>query len=209
MRSTRAREVQMATNFGVGQLYKRKDFLETEDEAKIHPNRTYYFRKSVDLDELVRQCDRTLLNDATNAKALFVRASSSMKLKRYERAIEDYTRLIALNPRDTVSIYKRGAAYERLNRMNESIRDYSDVLRLDPGHVNAAYAREWFVRRFERRRQLRRRVQWADARSSRADFRREKFEYLEININEFGEKRIRRKFEDQADFHEGCTEDQV
>ena len=129
MRSTRAREVQMATNFGVGQLYKRKDFLETEDEAKIHPNRTYYFRKSVDLDELVRQCDRTLLNDATNAKALFVRASSSMKLKRYERAIEDYTRLIALNPRDTVSIYKRGAAYERLNRMNESIRDYSDVLR--------------------------------------------------------------------------------
>ncbi len=57
--------------------------------------------------------------------------------------------------------------------------------------------------------QLRRRFQWADARSPRAEHRRDKFEYLEININEFGEKRIRRKFEDQADFHEGCTEDQV
>ena len=40
-------------------------------------------------------------------------------------------------------------------------------------------------------------------------FDADKFECLEINNNEFGEKRIRRKFEDQADFHEGCTKNQV
>ena len=30
-----------------GALYKRKDFLGKEEDARSHPNRTYYFRKNV------------------------------------------------------------------------------------------------------------------------------------------------------------------
>ena len=36
-----------------GALYKRQDFLDKEEAAKSHPNRTYYFRKSEDVDKLV------------------------------------------------------------------------------------------------------------------------------------------------------------
>ena len=36
-----------------GALYKRKDFLDKEEEAKSHPNRTYYYRKNVDLEALI------------------------------------------------------------------------------------------------------------------------------------------------------------
>ena len=36
-----------------GALYKRQDFLDKEEAAKSHPNRTYYFRKPEDVDRLV------------------------------------------------------------------------------------------------------------------------------------------------------------
>ena len=36
-----------------GALYKRKDFLDKEEGAKNHPNRTYYFRKNVDVEKLL------------------------------------------------------------------------------------------------------------------------------------------------------------
>ena len=47
------REEDFEVSFAQGALYKRKDFLGKEEEAKTHPNRTYYFRKNVDTDQLI------------------------------------------------------------------------------------------------------------------------------------------------------------
>ena len=50
-------------DFGLGDrpsLCKRKDFLETEEEAKSHPNRTYYYRKSQDPDKAIEACTKKL-----------------------------------------------------------------------------------------------------------------------------------------------------
>jgi len=42
-------------------LCKRKDFLDTEEEAKSHPNRTYYYRKSQDPDRAIEACTKKLV----------------------------------------------------------------------------------------------------------------------------------------------------
>ncbi len=39
-----------------GTLYKRKDFIDKDEEAKEHPNRTYYYKKSVDFNLVIEQC---------------------------------------------------------------------------------------------------------------------------------------------------------
>lgn len=44
---------------GKGYLLKRKDFVETDKEARSHPNRTYYF-KSHDLDTIIETCSKKL-----------------------------------------------------------------------------------------------------------------------------------------------------
>ena len=62
-----------------GALYKRKDFLDVEEEgacklrgarcmvaashcrrlpAKLHPARAYYYRANVDIDKIIEQCTR-------------------------------------------------------------------------------------------------------------------------------------------------------
>jgi hypothetical protein len=43
-----------------GSLLKRKDFLGVDEEAGTHPNRTYYYRKSSDLQKVVETCTRML-----------------------------------------------------------------------------------------------------------------------------------------------------
>eukprot|EP00961_Rhodomonas_salina_P111025 1493952-Rhodomonas_salina.1 len=43
-----------------GALFKRKDFLDKDEAAKSHPNRTYFFRKTENVDQLVKLCTRKL-----------------------------------------------------------------------------------------------------------------------------------------------------
>lgn len=43
-----------------GFLLKRKDFLGVDEHADSHPNRTYYYRKKVNLDEVVAMCSKKL-----------------------------------------------------------------------------------------------------------------------------------------------------
>ena len=44
-----------------GFLLKRKDFLGVDELAHSHPNRTYYYRKHLDLDEIIETCSRKLM----------------------------------------------------------------------------------------------------------------------------------------------------
>ena len=46
-----------------GVLHKRKDFLECDEAAKAHPNRTFYYRRNTDLDAVVDSCSKQLLRE--------------------------------------------------------------------------------------------------------------------------------------------------
>jgi hypothetical protein len=43
-----------------GSLLKRKDFLGVDEGANSHPNRTYYYRKNNDLEDIIHTCTRKL-----------------------------------------------------------------------------------------------------------------------------------------------------
>ena len=43
-----------------GFLAKRQDFVGVDKEARGHPNRKYYFRKSNDIDEIILTCSKKL-----------------------------------------------------------------------------------------------------------------------------------------------------
>ena len=60
-------------------LYKRKDFLATDEAAKSHPNRTYYYRKDADLEKVIDSCTKKLAADPTDATTFAVRGASHMK----------------------------------------------------------------------------------------------------------------------------------
>lgn len=132
-----------------GGLFKRKDFLEIEPDANLQPHRTYYYRKHADLDGLIEQCNKRLVDSPHNIKALATRATCFMKKKMFGRAVEDFSAVIAalddnssgslgpgspssFNARATAALasagtdaasifYSRGTAYDKLGHTNEAI----------------------------------------------------------------------------------------
>jgi hypothetical protein len=43
-----------------GALFKRKDFLDVDEGAQTHPNRTYYFRRDQNIEEVILTCTKAL-----------------------------------------------------------------------------------------------------------------------------------------------------
>jgi len=63
------------------------------------------------------------------------RAGAYQQAGRLDKALEDYTTVIARNPQDPDAYARRGWIYQSQRKWREAIRDYSRVLDLDPGNV--------------------------------------------------------------------------
>jgi len=57
------------------------------------------------------------------------------------KAIDDYTRAIELDPKDTKAYYNRGLAYSNLRQYQKAIDDYTRTIELDPKLAIAYYNR--------------------------------------------------------------------
>ena len=123
-----------------GALYKRKDFLGDSD-ALSHPNRTYFFKKTFDVDEIIDSSTRRLREDPNDVNSLFLRGLASFKKGDHGTAVIDLQSLLSKDPHHVEGLYTRGLAYSRMKKDEQAIDDFSQVLYLDPDHINAAFAR--------------------------------------------------------------------
>jgi len=58
-----------------------------------------------------------------------------------ERAIEDYTQAIDLNPKFADAYIKRGLAYTKKGEFDKAIADYTKAIELNPDYADAYYRR--------------------------------------------------------------------
>jgi tetratricopeptide (TPR) repeat protein len=60
---------------------------------------------------------------------------------KYDDAIADYTKAIALDPNVALAYTNRGLAYYRKGEYERAIADHSKAIAIDPNHANAYYNR--------------------------------------------------------------------
>ena len=100
-----------------GALLKRKDFLETDAAAQSQSHRHYYYKKDVDISNVVNTCTQILnskpisvavggsgtaaaalssheMDSVTRARLLFVRGVSYIRDRKYAPGIQDLTEVI-------------------------------------------------------------------------------------------------------------------
>ena len=65
------------------------------------------------------------------------RAMAFVKMRQYDKAIDDYTRAIELNPRYFVLFSNRGEAYMKAGRLDEAARDFDKVMASARFHLRA------------------------------------------------------------------------
>lgn len=90
--------------------------------------------------------DLTLLNDNVEKAPDFARPYSNRgvaywKLKQYDRAIDDLTRAITLDPEYRDALYNRGVVYEEVGEYSRAVEDYTRVIALDKDEVIVYYNR--------------------------------------------------------------------
>jgi tetratricopeptide (TPR) repeat protein len=69
--------------------------------------------------------------------AYFIRGTALTKMQAYEKAIEDFTQLIELEPTFLLTYHYRAVAYQSANNFAKAIEDYSRLLRLEAESPNA------------------------------------------------------------------------
>jgi tetratricopeptide (TPR) repeat protein len=77
-----------------------------------------------------------------DAAAYRARAFGYCDLGRYEEAIADYDKAIALDPKSADAYYNRGIAYYNLELYEKAIADYGKAIALNPKHATAHNNRE-------------------------------------------------------------------
>ena len=135
-----------------GALTKRAPFLETEEAAAAHPNRTFYYRRESGSgdDECVSRCTRELeLSGGEAARALRrTRAEALARSGDHEAALADYAAALALSVGDLAGggarpalQYAIGETLAKLGRHGDAVRAFDDCLASAPAHARALYAR--------------------------------------------------------------------
>ena len=74
------------------------------------------------------------------AMLLSNKAAALIKLDEKEKAIEECSKAIELNPDYVKALTRRGQVYEDTDKPHEAFKDFEKVLQLDPGHKEARMA---------------------------------------------------------------------
>ena len=74
----------------------------------------------------------TSIDRISDASTYFNRAMNYAKTKNYKQAMEDYTRVIELNPSIPEAYYNRGLAYYNLKNYNKAIPDFTKYIQMKP-----------------------------------------------------------------------------
>jgi tetratricopeptide (TPR) repeat protein len=73
----------------------------------------------------------------SNPLAPYNRGNLYFDMKRYELAVADYSRAIALDERFALAFLNRGLAHERLGDTAAAAKDYAQALAIDPTNKSA------------------------------------------------------------------------
>jgi len=79
-----------------------------------------------------KQVEMVKLKQEEEAKAYKNQGDTNSKLSKYNEAIINYTKAIALDPKYTVAYNSRGLAYYELEKYEEAFADYTTAIGIDP-----------------------------------------------------------------------------
>lgn len=111
-----------------GVLFKRKDYLDTDEKAKSHPNRTYYYKRHHNLDEVIETCTKKL-QVSHSLFLLFVFSEIILKFFYQD------------DPKNLKALYIRGSSYFKKGNLELAIKDLSLVLTHQSDHLECLYSR--------------------------------------------------------------------
>merc|ERR1711971_1006887 len=111
------------------------DFKKTGNELYLageNVEAVQNYNQALDICPLSFKEDRAIL--------LSNKAAASLKMGQKEKAIEDCTEALELNPNYVKALLRRAQTYEDTDKPHEAMKDFEKILELDPGNKDARMA---------------------------------------------------------------------
>ncbi|MBH8576525.1 tetratricopeptide repeat protein [Nostocaceae cyanobacterium CENA369] len=89
--------------------------------------------------------NRVSIPNSDRASAYYNRGKANSDVGNKQKAIDDYTEAIKINPSYTDAYYKRGIIRSELGNKQDAIKDYTEVIRLNSNYTDA-YFKRGFIR---------------------------------------------------------------
>jgi len=99
-----------------------------------------FFISKRDFKKVIDICNEALKVEP-DFVVFYTRGYAYAELKEFERAIEDFSKAIELDPNDAEAYYNRGLAYAKLGKYEQAIKDYDKAIELNPALADAYYNR--------------------------------------------------------------------
>ena len=112
-------------------LFDEGIFFGTLEDYNISISYFKLAEKIAEDDEIIKRV-RVNLTVSYNNRGL-----AYNKLKEHEKAIADYNKAIALNPKYAIAYNNRGLAYDELKEHEKAFEDYNKAIALDPEYARA------------------------------------------------------------------------
>lgn len=87
------------------------------------------------LTQAIHNFTKAIKLNSKCATSYFNRAYSYLIGREFQKAVDDYTKMIELNPQDVdivVAYFYRGCAYRELGEVKKALSDYNKAMQLDP-----------------------------------------------------------------------------
>jgi tetratricopeptide (TPR) repeat protein len=121
--------------------YTLNDLHSNKAGVEFYLNKAETSHKEGKYNFCIEYCDLILKNDATNHRALFLKAVSYAELKNYHLAIEHFTHLVNIYHDDINAYYNRAIMYYSIHAYNEALLDFNRVIELEPNDAEAYHYR--------------------------------------------------------------------
>jgi tetratricopeptide (TPR) repeat protein len=108
----------------------QKEYLNFIESGEIiAPSYSHY------LTQAIHNFTKAIKLNPKCATSYFNRAYSYLIRREFQKAADDYTKMIELNPQDVdtvVAYFYRGCAYRELGEVKKALSDYNKAMELDP-----------------------------------------------------------------------------
>ncbi len=109
---------------------------------EVHPTGAMTAAPSVPAipsDEEIRTLEGVLKADPNNLKALITLGNKYFDAHRNQKAIDMYTRALAIDPKDSDVRTDMAVMYRGLKEYDRAVKELKEAARQDPKHVNSRY----------------------------------------------------------------------
>lgn len=106
--------------------------MASPDSSEAHYLKALCNISDNDIDESIKELDKSIELDHNNAKARLTRATLSLKKRKYHDAVKDCSAVLALNPNDVDALRIRATAYTHQQLFSKTVEDANAFLSLYP-----------------------------------------------------------------------------